>query len=178
MYSRKQIVAMQNNYSAWSIILKLYIIETPGRPMFDISHEQLQQLVNIHFSLPEIAQLLGVSSWTVSRRLSSFGMAIRQRYSHISDGDLDTIIMSVQCEHPNIGYRMMRSFLAIPDVHVQERRIRSSMRRVDPLGVSLRWARSVHRRSYSVPCPNSLWHVDSNHDGNSMFMEELMGTVD
>ena len=37
------------------------------------------------------------------------------------------------------------------------------MRRVDPLGVTLRWARSVHRRSYSVPCPNSLWHIDSNH---------------
>ncbi len=37
------------------------------------------------------------------------------------------------------------------------------MRRVDPLGVAYRWARSIHRRRYQVPCPNSLWHIDSYH---------------
>ena len=37
------------------------------------------------------------------------------------------------------------------------------MKRIDPIGVAHRWARSIHRRRYRVSCPNALWHIDGYH---------------
>ena len=47
-----------------------------GRPFFDIKEEQLAFLVENDFKVPEIGAMLGVSSRTVERRLSSFGISI------------------------------------------------------------------------------------------------------
>lgn len=138
-------------------------IGAPGRPNYLISCDQLKFLLNLQFTVPEIGHLLGVSPRTIARRLASFNLSVRSRYNHISDNQLDTLIATEQCQHPTYGYRMMRSFLSTRGIHIQEWRIRQSMRRVDPLGVAYRWARSIHRRRYKVPCPNSLWHIDSYH---------------
>lgn len=35
--------------------------------------------------------------------------------------------------------------------------------RVDPAGVRRRFRQVLHRREYSVPMPNSLWHIDGHH---------------
>ncbi|XP_068695841.1 uncharacterized protein [Montipora foliosa] len=50
-------------------------------------------------------------------------------------------------------------------IKVQQLRIRESMRRVNPDGVLLRalTIHTVNRRTYCVPSPLSLWHVDGNH---------------
>lgn len=37
------------------------------------------------------------------------------------------------------------------------------MVRVDPVGIERRLRRALHRRQYSVPAPNSLWHLDGHH---------------
>ena len=94
--------------------------------------------------------MLGVSSHTVSRRLAALNLQVRSRYSRISDRRLVHMIPQLQNEYPNAGYRIMQGMLAAHGVHVQEQRIREAMIRVDPLGVTLRWAISVHRRSYWV----------------------------
>ncbi len=57
----------------------------------------------------------------------------------------------------------MKSLLSTYGINIQEQRIRLSMRRVDPIGVAHRWARSIHRRVYRVSCPNALWHIDAYH---------------
>ena len=46
---------------------------------------------------------------------------------------------------------------------IQQARVRDCLRRVDPLGVVLRWAGTVQRRRYHVQGPLSLWHIDGNH---------------
>ena len=48
-------------------------------------------------------------------------------------------------------------------INVQRERIRASISRVDPISCRLRWATVVSRRAYSVPGPNSLWHIDGHH---------------
>lgn len=50
-------------------------------------------------------------------------------------------------------------------IHIQRQRIQDSMRRVDPNGVLMRTFQlnPRRRRRYSVPAPNSLWHIDGNH---------------
>ena len=47
-----------------------------GRPSFDVKEEQLSFLVENDFKVPEISTMLGVSTRTVERRLSSFGISI------------------------------------------------------------------------------------------------------
>ena len=42
-------------------------------------------------------------------------------------------------------------------------RLRQSLQIVDPLGVSVRKCKAIHRRVYSVSRPLALWHFDGNH---------------
>ena len=46
---------------------------------------------------------------------------------------------------------------------MQRFRVRSMMRRIDPVGTILRLNHAIYRRTYSVPHPNGLWHIDGNH---------------
>ena len=82
----------------------------------------------------------------------------------IADTALDWLVRARVREHPNAGYRLMRAYLCTQGVRVQECRVRSSLRRVDPSGVGRRWSRHrcIHHRRYSVPHPNAVWHIDGN----------------
>ena len=42
---------------------------------------------------------------------------------------------------------------------VTRARLREAMRVSDPIHTALRWSEITPRRPYSVPGPNSLWHV-------------------
>jgi len=57
---------------------------------------------------------------------------------------------------------MMSGYLRAGGIIVQRDRARQSLRRVDPLSSAARWSHTVTRRLYSVPTPNSLWHIDSH----------------
>jgi len=48
----------------------------PGRPSFQVSEDQLSYLVESGFTVPQISQLLGVSTRTVERRMSHLGIRI------------------------------------------------------------------------------------------------------
>ena len=62
-----------------------------------------------------------------------------------------------------MGYSMVRGHLRSMGINVQRERIRASISRVDPINCRLRWATAVSRRAYSVPGPNSLWHINGHH---------------
>ena len=137
----------------------------PGRPRYNcyITRHQLNVLLEMQFTVTQIAQLLQVSCRTIFRRLSEFNLSVKGLYSTVQDADLDELVVSILQEHPNIGYRMMRSRLSVRVVYIQESslRVRDAMQRVDPIGVSYyRWSNSILRRTYRVSCPNALWHID------------------
>ena len=58
---------------------------------------------------------------------------------------------------------MLQGYLKSQGIHVQRRRVRDSVLRINPMRAMIRWQRTISRRSYSVPGPNSLWHIDSHH---------------
>ena len=62
-----------------------------------------------------------------------------------------------------VGYSLMSRHLRSLGLRVQRDRIRASIARVDPENSRIRWAVVVSRRAYSVPGPNSLWHIDGHH---------------
>lgn len=136
---------------------------TQGRPTLDLTADLLEYFFDHGFSATQTAQLLHVSLSTVRRRMSEFGLAIRRRYSTMTDAELDRIIAGILSQHPHYGYRMMHGQLASLGHCVQQNRVRQAMVRVDPEGVLSRWHCSIQRRSYYVPTPNSLWHIDGYH---------------
>lgn len=136
---------------------------TIGRPKFDISYIQLKEMIQHRFSVRNIADLLSVSVSTIRRRMTMFGLTVRDTYSNISDAELDYIIIGVQQQYPNWGNRLMYGHLISIGIRVQFNRVRESQSRIDPEGSFLRRLQILNRRKYSVPGPQWLWHIDGYH---------------
>ena len=85
-----------------------------------------------------------------------------ERYSDIDDQVLDSVVQQIYRNNPKIGTSILQGYLVSQGINVQRFRIRESMARVNPTRV-LRWQYVVSQRSYSVPGPNALWHIDGNH---------------
>lgn len=136
-----------------------------GRPSFDIPQETLQYFLSISYSIPCIAQLVGVSQRTITRRLQMFGLSARDTFSQLDDDSLDNMVRGILSNFPNSGYRTVKAHLFAQGERFTELRIRESMRRVDPEGVIFRQLcmRFIDRRRYAVKAPNSMWHIDGYH---------------
>lgn len=85
-----------------------------------------------------------------------------KRFSFL-DEQLRTITNEIRIITPNIGQKRLVGALRSRGLHIPRRRVRVCLREVDPLGTALRWRATIYRRKYSVPTPNSLWHIDGNH---------------
>ena len=136
-----------------------------GRPSYDIPEVQLRYLIELGFSVPAISHIFGVSVRTIRRRMQWHQLSIRLQYSSLSDSSLDDIVREIVTDFPNCGCQRMDGFLRSKGLRIQQRRIRESLRRVDPDGVLLR-SLEIHvirRRAYHVPGPLALWHIDGYH---------------
>ncbi len=135
----------------------------PGRPRINIVDQQLTFLLRNDFNLGDMAGLLNCSIRTIQRRLQENGFKRQQRYSTISEDDLDIDVSEIQNMHPGSGGRMIDGIFRSMVHIIQRRRIRQSLHRVNPVGSQMRLRRAIHRRVYYVPSPNALWHMDGNH---------------
>lgn len=135
-----------------------------GRPSFEIPAEILEELRGLGFTWTKIADMLGVSRWTVSRRLAAYGLQDLNCFSNLSDEQLDKLVKDYILNHGNAcGQGYIAGHIKSLGLRVQRRRIRESMARVDPKNTALRWGILVSRRRYQVAWPNSLWHLDGHH---------------
>lgn len=66
-----------------------------GCPKFDIRKEQIEHLLNLHFTCPKFASLLGVSLRTVRRRMTEYGLFVSGFYSDISNCELDRLLNQI-----------------------------------------------------------------------------------
>lgn len=141
------------------------VVGSRGRPTLVIEKQRLEFLLGSQFSVPFIADLLGVSTRTIFRRMQKYGLSVSAGYSTMTDAELDTMVRTVKQQFPNAGYRNVKGQLMARGSRVQWDRIKASMHRVDAAGVLTRLFQlgCVARRSYSVPGPLALVHVDTNH---------------
>ena len=72
-------------------------------------------------------------------------------------------IGAIRRDHRHIGLSLVQGFLRGQGVFIQGERVRESLQRIDPFTAGLRWHALVRRRTYSVPGPNALWHIDGHH---------------
>ncbi|XP_026063257.1 uncharacterized protein LOC113046621 [Carassius auratus] len=136
-----------------------------GRPRLEISRDDLKELLTTALPVKTLAQLCGVSRRTMNRRLKEQSLSVRGCYSSISDNELDRVVRSIKIRMPHAGYRLVKGELLARGHRIQWHRVKASMQRVDGAGILARMFQLgfVARRSYSVPAPLSLVHVDTNH---------------
>ena len=73
-------VDSQSSVCAIQCAPKIYSGEC-GRPKFEIKEEQLSFLIDQGFQVPVIAQLFRVSTRTIERRMTKYGLSISGRFS-------------------------------------------------------------------------------------------------
>lgn len=130
-----------------------------GRPRFDISRDQLEYLSSMSFTWTQISSMLGVSRMTIYRRRVEYGISSRPGHV-LSDDDLAIVLEDVSAEQPAMGETMMWGKLKSLGFDVTRRQLRHVLSELDPLQRALRWSTQLTRRQpYSVPGPNSLWHI-------------------
>ena len=130
-----------------------------GRPRFDITEEQLLYLSSLSFSWSDIAMMLGVSRMTIYRRRVQYGL-VQDPASVPTDIQLRTIVREIKHGQPELGEVMVMGRVRSMGYKVTRDRLRQAIRQMDPLHTALRWRGGLtSRRPYSVPGPNSLWHI-------------------
>ena len=98
------------------------------------SGRQVEFLISVGRSMEEIAQTLLISRRTLYRRCEEFQICKkRERYSQLSDCDLDDIMRHLISEYPTSGLRMLSGHLLRMGVRVPRERLRESLLRVDSI---------------------------------------------
>ncbi|XP_073727757.1 uncharacterized protein [Misgurnus anguillicaudatus] len=135
------------------------------QPSIDIPQDQLHMQISLGIPRSEMAKRFGVSLKTLNRRITRWGLRRVDLNKSVSDAELDVIVSDIHRNFPSAGYKMILGHLRSKQLFVKRSRVLASLRRVDAEGVLMRRLslRTVRRRVYSVPAPNSLWHVDGNH---------------
>lgn len=130
-----------------------------GRPQYVISQDQLEYLHSLGFKWTEISALLGVSRMTLYRRRREYGM-LEDSTRPISNSELRQMLRLMRQQHPNFGETMAMGYIRSLGYKVRRARLREAIHATDPIQVALRWQGNLaSRRPYSVPGPNSLWHI-------------------
>uniref|UniRef100_A0A3Q0QXJ5 Resolvase HTH domain-containing protein n=1 Tax=Amphilophus citrinellus TaxID=61819 RepID=A0A3Q0QXJ5_AMPCI len=139
--------------------------QTRGRPRIIICTEQLVHLLEIGLSVNTIARLWGVSRATLSRRMAENNLSVSTFHSTCTDAELDTLVSEIKNRMPHAGYRLVKGTLKAQGHHVGWDRVKASLHRVDSIGILSRMTQlgCVVRRTYSVPSPKYLVHIDTNH---------------
>ena len=129
-----------------------------GRPRFNVTVDQLAYLISLSFSWVQIAQMLGISRMTLYRRRVEFNMV--QRGRRIRYPNLVELLQEMRVEYPYLGEVMILGRLRALGYYVCRAQVRRAIRQTDPINTSLRATTgALIRRVYSVPGPNSLWHI-------------------
>ena len=106
--------------------------------------------------------MLLLSPKTVRQRIQQHGLERQSCYSNLTLDELDVLAEHFVQNNPFSGEGSFEGFLRARGLKVQRSYVRESMVRVDSRGVQDRRKKLLHRRTYSVCTPNSLWHRDTN----------------
>ena len=95
---------------------------------------------------------------TIYRRRAEFGL-LDDPSRTLNDEELSRVVVEMRRELPEIGQLMVAGRLRSMGYQIPRHRVRDAVRSSDPLNTALRWHGVTTRRPYSVPGPNSLWHI-------------------
>lgn len=115
--------------------------------------------MSLSLSWTQIAQVLNVSRMTIYRRRVELDLLVDPSQI-VNNQELESIIRTLRHENPELGESVAWGHLRAAGIQVTRERVRNALRQSDPLSSALRCRGNLtRRRPYSVPGPNSLWHI-------------------
>ena len=81
-----------------------------GRPNLKVEKEDILILKSLNYSWTRITELLGVSRHTLYHQLQEFNIDTN-KFTNISEPELDQVVKQVRTEHPNTGEVMLQGLL-------------------------------------------------------------------
>ena len=70
----------------------------------------------------------------------------------MTDEELDGQVRDIKLFHPNCGSKNLAGFLTSRNIKVPRERLRQSLQRADPIGISVRRCRAVYRIDVFILC--------------------------
>jgi hypothetical protein len=108
-----------------------------------------------------LAEDLNVDRTTLYRRTRN---TINQdRFTRLTEEEIIKLVTDCHKSLPNAGYRMIVGLILSKHIYLRKEQVRKILAQIDPIGTAARKKHRLKRRVYSVPCANSLWHLDGNH---------------
>jgi hypothetical protein len=136
-----------------------------GRPRKSVDPKFLHEAFKGSRRIPKtvLANILGIDRKTLQVRAQEH--EIDTGFSPISDEELDDLVRNYLLDHPSGGRSYVMGHARAYGLHVQRDRLSDSLNRVNRLGQGMRQqvGKKKERKSYHVPRPNSLWHIDGHH---------------
>ena len=130
-----------------------------GHPQLLISKDQLY-LRGLNFSWTQISKLLGVSRMTIWRRRRDLHIVEFSHHRSASTNELHELLRQICHEMSNMGEVLVLGRLHSLGYTVTRKRVRDAIHATDPLNTALQWRGILTTpHPYSVPAPNSLWHI-------------------
>lgn len=78
----------------------------------------------------------------------------------VHNNQLSELVQRTITEHPLVGQSFVWGVIRSQGFQVTRECVRQMLRRCDPVGTASRWqGLATPRQPYSVPGPNSLWHI-------------------
>ena len=126
---------------------------------FALTYVDLNLIRSLNFSWSAIARLLGVSQYTVYRWRDQFNLS-DERDRTMTDAQLEMRFWELRRELPTFREALVIGTLRSSGHHVTRDRVRCAIHATNPINSAMRWrGQSISRQPYSVPGPNSLWHI-------------------
>lgn len=114
--------------------------DAPGRPSYLLDLDRAQRLHELGNTWEDIASAMGVTRQTLYNHMAANGLSTaRKEWTLISDDDLDALVSEICSAHPFIGSTIVQGHLESRDVHVPRVKVQESLRRVDAMGVLVRY---------------------------------------
>ena len=97
--------------SADSVTIESEKVGNCGRPFLKIPVEVLEELRGLGFTWSKIAEMIGVSRWTIYRRVTEYGLEDMRGYDNLPDEGIDQIISGYISNHGSAtGYNFIAGF--------------------------------------------------------------------
>ena len=121
------------------------LLRTGGRPAYNITKGQIEQLCETGMNWRSVAKVLRISDSTLYRRRLEFN--VTDTFLLIEDDELDRVIQDILRLTPYSGETYVKRTLQGRGITVQRARIRASLFRIDPAGRAIRRRRQTVRRT-------------------------------